>query len=323
MNRELLLLRHGKSSWNNGLRDFERPLKDRGKRGAQRMGNWLLQNDLIPDYIISSPATRAIETARKCCKVMGIPAKAIHQDQRIYMGAYEDLLAVIHECPEDPSRILLVGHNPGMAELLEFLVQEPLDWPEDGKLLPTATLAHLQVSDPWNAIRQGSADLLGIIRSRTLPRRFPWPAIKGSEQRDRPAYYYTQSSLIPYRIHNGRIEILIIRSSQDKHWVVPKGIVDPGSSPQESAAKEAREEAGVEGIVNPAPLGSYEYDKWGAICTVTVYAMKVTHILDESEWEETHRGRVWVSIGEAGSRLHQKKLLSMLQTLLDRLPRDE
>lgn len=319
MNRELLLLRHGKSRWDTGLRDYERPLKDRGKRSAQRMGNWLLQQDLLPDYVISSPATRALETARKCCKVMGLPAKQIHQDQRIYMGSSEDLLAVIQDCPREMNRILLVGHNPGMEELLEYLAHGQLEWPEDGKLLPTATLAHLQVSEPWNEITQDSAELLTIVRPRLLAKSFPWPDENGTEQRDRPAYYYSQSSVIPYRVIDGKNEVLLVRSSQDKHWVVPKGIVDPGHSPQESAAKEAREEAGIEGPVDPVPLGTYEYEKWGSSCTVIVYPMQVTRIIAESEWEEKHRGRVWVSIEQAATQLKQKKLQPMLTTLMNLL----
>jgi phosphohistidine phosphatase len=254
---------------------------------------------------------------------MGIAANTIHQDQRIYMGSCEDLLAVIHDCPGDKNRILLVGHNPSLEELLETLVHEDLEWPNDGKLLPTATLAHLQVSEPWNEITQNHSELMTIVRPRLLPKSFPWPDKDGTEQRGRPAYYYNQSSIIPYRVIDGAIEVLLVRSSQDKHWVIPKGIVDPGHSPQESAAKEAREEAGIEGLVDPVPLGSYEYEKWGACCTVKVYPMQVTRILAESEWEEKHRGRVWVSIEQAATQLKQKKLQPILKTLIQLLTQGE
>ena len=64
MSRELMLLRHGKSDWTEQLDDFDRPLKDRGKRGAQRMGVWLIQQELLPDHVVSSPAERAIVTAQ-------------------------------------------------------------------------------------------------------------------------------------------------------------------------------------------------------------------------------------------------------------------
>ena len=126
--------------------------------------------------------------------------------------------------------------------------------------------------------------------------------------RDRPAYYYTQSSVIPYRMRNGNPEILVILSSQKKHFVVPKGIKDPGLSPQDSAAKEAWEEAGVEGEVKDPALGCYRYEKWGSICTVDVYAMEVTAVVPEHEWQESHRGREWVSPAEAMKRSSRRRL---------------
>ena len=319
MQHELMILRHGKSSWDTGLPDFDRPLKDRGKRAAQRIGNWILQNNLLPELIISSPATRALETARKCCKVMGIPGKSIQQDRRIYEASDETLLKVLREIPEHYNRVMIVGHNPGLEELLEGLVGDSILRDGDGKLLPTATLARLQISEPWTQLSWASAHLIAIQRPRPLPKRFPWPAIQGEELRDRPAYYYTQSSVIPYRLLQGRIQIMIIRSSQDKHWVVPKGIVDPGLSPQNSAAKEAMEEAGVEGIVAEEALGSYTYRKWGATCTVSVYPLRVTRIIPERDWQEQHRGRRWVSAAQATTLIKQTALYPMIAALLARL----
>ena len=118
------------------------------------------------------------------------------------------------------------------------------------------------------------------------------------EMRDRPAYYYNQSSVIPYRIKDGKPEILLVRSSKQKHWVVPKGISEPWLTLQASAAKEALEEAGVEGEVGSESLGSYKYDKWGAECSVQVYPMQANKLIPEDEWEERHRGREWLSAGE-------------------------
>ncbi|MEN8175850.1 MAG: NUDIX hydrolase, partial [Pseudomonadota bacterium] len=121
--------------------------------------------------------------------------------------------------------------------------------------------------------------------------------------------------------NDGRLEILIIASSKNKHSVVPKGIQDPGHTPQASAAKEAWEEGGVEGVVAEEPLGSYRYDKWGAECTVTVYPMEVSRMVPEAEWEERHRGREWVSSGEAAARLKQRALAPMVQALAEQLTR--
>lgn len=315
MTRELLLLRHGKSDWSAGVDDFRRPLKDRGKRGAQRIGVWLAQHDLVPDLIVTSPAERARVTAQKACKAMGDGDQGIRKDRRIYPATLDDLCEVLGDIPQDAARVLLVGHNPGMEDLLVWLAGDRLALPEDGKLLPTATLARLQMPDDWQELTAGCALLDSITRPNTLPEKFPYPGPDGRELRDRPAYYYTQSSVIPYRVRDGKPEILVIASSKKHHLVVPKGIKDPGLSPRESAAKEALEEAGVEGEVADTALGSYSYEKWGATCTVDVYPMKVTRLVPEDEWEERHRGRRWVSPEKAARKLKQKELRPLLRKL--------
>lgn len=319
MSRELLLLRHGKSDWKFDADDYHRPLKDRGKRGAQRMGVWLQQQALIPDLILSSPAERALVTAEKCCKTMGLGAQHIQCDKRIYLAQCSELLEVLAGIPAEVQRVMLVGHNPGLELLLHFLSDEAIEMPEDGKLLPTATLAWLMITGSWSELRQGSAKLLQLTRASRLQKKFPFPMPYGTEWRDRPAYYYTQSSVIPYRINKGRLEILIIRSSQGKHWVIPKGIADPGHTLQESALKEAREEAGVEGEVSGDTLGSYRYLKWGATCTVTVYPMVVTRELRDEEWDERHRGRQWISPSSVAAKLKQAEIGSMVRLLENQL----
>jgi phosphohistidine phosphatase len=316
MTRELLLLRHGKSDWNTGTDDYHRPLKDRGKRGAQRLGVWLRQQGLVPDHVVSSPAERAIVTAEKVCKVMGMGSKGIRKDKTLYAATRGELLQTLANCPPQAQRVMLVGHNPGLEELLVYLADEPIPMPEDGKLLPTATLARLAMPDDWGNLHAGSASLLSIMRPGGLPKKFPFPTVDGPERRDRPAYYYTQSSVIPYRWHDGKLEILIISSSKQKHWVVPKGIKDPGVSAQDSAAKEAWEEAGIEGRVVESAIGNYVYEKWGASCTVDVYPMEVTRMLPEKEWEERHRGREWVSPEQAQQRLRQDELKPMISALV-------
>ena len=319
MTRELLLLRHGKSDWNIDTDDYHRPLKNRGKRGAQRIGTWLLQHDLMPDHVITSPAERALVTAQKCCKAMHIGAKHVHRDKRIYLADPYALLATLADCPADAKRVMLVGHNPGLELLLSYLSDEAPEIPPDGKLMPTATLARLAMPINWSDLKEGQGKLLQLTRASGLHEKFPFPAPHGKELRDRPAYYYTQSSVIPYRIVDGQVEILIISSSKNKHWVVPKGIADPGHTLQESALKEAWEEAGIEGDITSEALGSYSYAKWGATCTVTVYPMEVSRQLPEKEWEERHRGRRWVSAQEAAGVLKQAELAPMVLALEQQL----
>ena len=314
MTRELLLLRHGKSDWSADVDDYHRPLKDRGKRGAQRIGVWLAQLKMVPDLIVTSPAERALVTAQKACKAMGNGAAGIQLDRRIYEAVVDDLLAVLGDCPQDAGRVMLVGHNPGLEHLLDWLASTTPET-DDGKLLPTATLARLQMPADWGVLVAGCARLDAITRPGTLPKKFPYPAPDGKEQRDRPAYYYTQSSVIPYRVRDGKPEILVIASSKKHHLVVPKGIKDPGLSPRESVAKEALEEAGIEGEVADTALGSYTCEKWGATCTVSVYPMKVTRLIAEQDWEESHRGREWVSPEKAARELKQRELAPLVKQL--------
>lgn len=168
-NRELLLLRHGKSDWSGDTDDYHRPLKERGRKGARRIGAWLQRQRLLPDHIIASPATRALTTACITAKAMGISEKQVHQDQRIYEASLKDLLQVLGSCPDTAQRVLLVGHNPGLEELLTFLASDPVPVPTDGKLLPTATLARLAMPDHWQNLPAGCARLLTIQRARDLP----------------------------------------------------------------------------------------------------------------------------------------------------------
>lgn len=319
MARELMLLRHGKSDWSEQLDDFDRPLKERGKRGAQRIGVWLLQQELLPDLVISSPAERAIATARQTVNAMARDAGGIVQDRRVYAARVEDLLQVLADAPADARRVMMVGHNPGLEELTEYLEGRHIPLPSDGKLLPTATLAIIELPDDWQSLKAGDGQLTGITRASSLPRKFPYPDHKGKDLRDRPAYFYRQSSVIPYRMRDGRLEILAVMSNKRKHWVLPKGISEPGFSLQASAAKEAFEEAGIEGEVGEQSLGRYVYKKWGAECTVEVFPMEVTHMVDEATWEESHRGREWMTPKQAVKRVRQPALKPMILELAKQL----
>lgn len=130
-----------------------------------------------------------------------------------------------------------------------------------------------------------------------------------------PEYFYMQSAVIPYRERGEEIEVLMITSRKRKRWVLPKGVKELQLSPQDSAAKEALEEAGIEGVVSEAPIGSYQYDKWGGTCTVEVFTMSVQQVLDE--WEESYRDREWVSLEEAMGRVSEPELKRILQRLPD------
>jgi phosphohistidine phosphatase len=168
MARELFILRHGKSDWSAGTDDFHRPLKKRGKRGAGQIAAWLRRQGLIPDHIISSPATRAIDTARRVCEALHLTTTGVDTDEGIYEASAEQLLRVLSGCPQHASRVLLVGHNPGLEELLLYLAPTPPVIPNNGKLLPTAALARMLMPDDWQSIARGSARLLNLTRPTSL-----------------------------------------------------------------------------------------------------------------------------------------------------------
>ena len=95
MSRTLILLRHGKSDWNTGEDDFDRPLKKRGKNASRQAGKWLSTHGRIPDFVVASSARRTMQTAELACEAMGIKKKNIYSRKHIYLATPEDLLYVL------------------------------------------------------------------------------------------------------------------------------------------------------------------------------------------------------------------------------------
>ena len=167
MARILMLLRHGKSDWEVDADDFNRPLKKRGKKAAVRIGLWMRKQKLTPGLIVTSPALRALTTAERAGEELGFADSEIIRDMRLYEAELADFKTVLSDCPADIGRVLLVGHNPGMEILLQYLVAG-VETPEDGKLLATATLAVLKMPDDWTSLAEHCAKLVSITRSSSL-----------------------------------------------------------------------------------------------------------------------------------------------------------
>jgi 8-oxo-dGTP pyrophosphatase MutT (NUDIX family) len=130
----------------------------------------------------------------------------------------------------------------------------------------------------------------------------------------KPARFFQQSGVIPYRIRDGNIEVLLITSTTRKRWIIPKGVIELDMTPQDSAAKEAWEEAGIIGQVTSTSMGTYNYQKWRGICRVEVFLLKVETVLDN--WPEaSYRKRRWLSVEQAVKRIKQAELKQILMTL--------
>ena len=114
--RRLILLRHAKSDWPDGMTDSERPLARRGMEAAPMMGRYMSQEMLVPDIAIVSPAQRTRQTWALVKPELGIGITD-KIENRIYEAPWRRLLAVVNDMPDDVSTVLMVGHNPGSAEL--------------------------------------------------------------------------------------------------------------------------------------------------------------------------------------------------------------
>ena len=137
----IILLRHGKSDWKHDVDDYHRPLKRRGKDAALKVGQWLAQNHYLPDVVLSSPAERALATAKLCVKGMLLNQDDIKTDARLYLASVKDLVAVISASDWQDKCVLVVGHNPGLDDMVQYLSDTPIGEDEDGKLMSTAAFA--------------------------------------------------------------------------------------------------------------------------------------------------------------------------------------
>ena len=146
--KTLLILRHAKSSWKfPDLSDHDRPLNRRGKRDAPRMGKTLKERELVPDLVISSTATRAKDTASAVAKHSGYKGKRI-KFESLYAAEPGAYLAVLRELTDNYQRVLIVGHNPGVEELIELLTGEI-------HIVPTCTLAQIEFDiEKWSTVRR-------------------------------------------------------------------------------------------------------------------------------------------------------------------------
>ncbi|HEY0378639.1 MAG TPA: histidine phosphatase family protein [Pyrinomonadaceae bacterium] len=160
--KQLLLLRHAKSSWNDaGLADFDRPLNGRGRKAAPLVGALMRERQLRPDLIISSPAVRARETVALALEASGIKTE-LRYDERIYEATVARLLEVISEVGDDKQEVMLVGHNPGFENLLERLTGESLR-------VPTAALARIALdAGRWNEAGARGGRLEWLVKPKEL-----------------------------------------------------------------------------------------------------------------------------------------------------------
>ncbi len=166
--KELILIRHGKSSWDSAATtDFERPLNERGVRDSRRLGGFVAEQGWEPRWVISSPALRASTTCDLVCDPLNVPSTRIWRDRRVYEAGLQTLKNVIGETPDLPGRLFLIGHNPGLESLLlELCPDAPVM--DSGKLFTTANLARIGLPGRWDDLSAGAGRLLDLVRPGDL-----------------------------------------------------------------------------------------------------------------------------------------------------------
>ncbi len=157
--RLLTLVRHAKSSWETpGLEDFDRPLNPRGQRDAPAMARRLRLQGARPDRLGSSPALRAISTARSFAEVLGMDAAQILLRPQIYEASPQTLLKVLQKLDDADQHVMLFGHNPGFSQLAHLLARCSFDE------LPTCGIAQLEVAaKSWQEVTPDCARVLGFL----------------------------------------------------------------------------------------------------------------------------------------------------------------
>lgn len=154
--KTLTIVRHAKSSWKHReLGDRDRPLNKRGQRDAPRMGERIAAAGIRPSLIISSPAVRAWTTARLIAKALGYPVEFLHREEELYLASLRDLLDVVAAQDNGFNNLMVVGHNPGLTDFVNYLS------PGLTGNLPTAGVVSVTIDqDDWNLADRPQTELI-------------------------------------------------------------------------------------------------------------------------------------------------------------------
>jgi len=153
--KTLILVRHAKSSWKDTkLNDIQRPLNKRGNKDAPKMGKFMAEHNIQPEVIFSSPGLRALTTARLISVKIGIKPSDIIVDDNIYTFNSEELLNAINALNNKYKKVMIVGHNPAITDLVNYLSGSKID------NVPTCGVAVLRFSiNSWKKVSKNKAKL--------------------------------------------------------------------------------------------------------------------------------------------------------------------
>jgi phosphohistidine phosphatase len=169
--KTLLLLRHAKSSWDDhSLDDFDRPLNERGRKTAPRVGGWMRKNGWVPDRVLCSAARRAMETWERMEEETGAGPE-VEVVQGLYLAEPHRILGIVRGQDDDVGSVLVVGHNPGFEDLARMLATEgdPRALAGLGGGFPTGGLAIFRFPvERWSEVGPGVGRMEVFVRPRDL-----------------------------------------------------------------------------------------------------------------------------------------------------------
>lgn len=153
--KKLTLIRHAKSDWSSSVNsDFDRLLNARGKKAAPTMGRRMVETSILPDLLICSPAKRAKQTAELLAEELDYNQTDIIYEPDIYEASVKTLINLVAKFPAH-EHIAMIGHNPGLSDLVEWLCPEVSDW------LPTCAIVSLELTiTDWDDLNKRCASLL-------------------------------------------------------------------------------------------------------------------------------------------------------------------
>jgi len=165
--KKLFLVRHAKSSWDDpSLDDIDRPLNDRGKNNAPEMGERLKKQGILPDLLISSPASRARSTAKKLAKKIGYAKNEIQINDGLYHGSDDILIDIVRNLPDTAESVMLFGHNPGFTYFANQLCNINI------YNIPTAGVVAIDFPmDSWQDVEFGKGELVFFDYPKKQPNK--------------------------------------------------------------------------------------------------------------------------------------------------------
>ncbi|MER9844038.1 histidine phosphatase family protein [Mesorhizobium australicum] len=167
--KQLLLLRHAKSSWDDpDLDDFDRPLAERGLKAARLIGRELAARDWLPDQVLVSPALRTRDTWRLVAAELPVHPRVAFAEA-LYDAAAADILSQLRKADPSSGCLLVLGHNPGLEELAKRLAGSGSEANARKRLekkFPTAALARFVLEDDWSGL--SAARLTHSLRPKDL-----------------------------------------------------------------------------------------------------------------------------------------------------------